>query len=84
MGTFGVAAADGVGVSEQVAEMYGWRMQNLTRQKEGLLGCSLGWPASEALAPSFAFDTLDSGQATTANRNTVTKETESAKYSLLT
>ena len=85
MGTFGVvvAAADGVGVSEQVAEISGWRMQKLNRQKEGLLGCSLG-PISEALALSFAFDSLDSGQATTANRNTVTKETESVKYSLLT
>ena len=42
MGTFGAAAADGVGVAEHVAEMSGWRMQNLTHQKEGLLGCSIG------------------------------------------
>ena len=59
-------------------------MQNLIQQKEGLLGCSLGRPAPEAQAPSFAVDALDSGQATTANKNPVTKETESAKYSLTT
>ena len=81
MGTFGVLR-----LMEWVC-LNRWRrclVGECRSQNEGLLGCSLGQPTSEALAPSFAFDALDSGQATTANRNTVTKETESVKYSLLT
>lgn len=41
VGTFGVAAADGVGVNEQVG-MSGLRKRHLTHQTEGLLGCCLG------------------------------------------
>lgn len=39
--TFGVAAADGVGVNGQVGKS-GLRKRHLTLQMEGLLGCCLG------------------------------------------
>lgn len=69
VGTFGVAAADGVGVNEQVEWMSGLRKRHLFLQMEGLLGCCLARPASEALAPSFAFDALDSGQASSYSKH---------------